>query len=144
MIVGAHENNLKYVDVRIPQERLVVFTRVSGSGKSSLVFDTIAAEAMRRVERDADLAPLLRLLLVRLLLVTLPWTAPWPAGASPTVDPPIAGKIQQGLKRIADLGLEYLNLNRVSTSLSGGETQRLKMVRSSSNTTRASSRLPTR
>src|SRR6266545_8344426 len=41
---GARENNLKDVSVEIPKRRLTVFTGVSGSGKSSLVFDTIAAE----------------------------------------------------------------------------------------------------
>src|SRR3989441_5578961 len=45
---GARENNLKDVSIEIPKRRLTVFTGVSGSGKSSLVFDTIAAEAQRR------------------------------------------------------------------------------------------------
>jgi excinuclease UvrABC ATPase subunit len=49
VIVGAHENNLKNLDIRIPKGKLVVFTGVSGSGKSSLVFDTIAVEAMREL-----------------------------------------------------------------------------------------------
>jgi excinuclease UvrABC ATPase subunit len=48
-IAGARENNLKDVTVRIPKRQLVVFTGVSGSGKSSLVFDTIAAEAQRQL-----------------------------------------------------------------------------------------------
>ncbi|GAA1047330.1 hypothetical protein GCM10009567_15780 [Rothia amarae] len=42
---GAHQNNLKNVDVEIPKRQLTVFTGVSGSGKSSLVFGTIAAES---------------------------------------------------------------------------------------------------
>jgi excinuclease UvrABC ATPase subunit len=46
---GARENNLKGVDVEIPKRRLTVFTGVSGSGKSSLVFDTIAAESQRLI-----------------------------------------------------------------------------------------------
>ena len=46
---GARENNLKNVDVEIPKRRLTVFTGVSGSGKSSLVFDTIAAESQRMI-----------------------------------------------------------------------------------------------
>ena len=45
---GARENNLKDVDVRIPRDQLVVFTGVSGSGKSSLAFGTLYAEAQRR------------------------------------------------------------------------------------------------
>src|SRR4051794_30121744 len=44
-VLGARENNLKDVSVDIPKRRLTVFTGVSGSGKSSLVFDTIAAES---------------------------------------------------------------------------------------------------
>ncbi|MEV5555357.1 excinuclease ABC subunit UvrA [Nonomuraea wenchangensis] len=46
---GARENNLKDVSVAIPKRRLTVFTGVSGSGKSSLVFDTIAAESQRLI-----------------------------------------------------------------------------------------------
>src|SRR5581483_10164015 len=46
---GARENNLKDISVEIPKRRLTVFTGVSGSGKSSLVFDTIAAESQRLI-----------------------------------------------------------------------------------------------
>src|SRR4051812_31985916 len=46
---GARENNLKDVSVAIPKRRLTVFTGVSGSGKSSLVFSTIAAESQRLI-----------------------------------------------------------------------------------------------
>jgi excinuclease UvrABC ATPase subunit len=46
---GARQNNLKDVNVEIPKRRLTVFTGVSGSGKSSLVFDTIAAESQRLI-----------------------------------------------------------------------------------------------
>ncbi|MCA1845468.1 MAG: excinuclease ABC subunit UvrA, partial [Actinobacteria bacterium] len=48
-VLGARENNLKDVDVEIPKRRLTVFTGVSGSGKTSLVFDTIAAESHRLI-----------------------------------------------------------------------------------------------
>lgn len=48
-IHGARENNLKDVSLRIPKQKITVFTGVSGSGKSSLVFDTIAAEAQRQL-----------------------------------------------------------------------------------------------
>src|SRR5436309_3962861 len=46
---GARENNLKDVSIEVPKRRLTVFTGVSGSGKSSLVFDTIAAESQRLI-----------------------------------------------------------------------------------------------
>ncbi|MCB1285763.1 MAG: excinuclease ABC subunit UvrA, partial [Microthrixaceae bacterium] len=46
---GARENNLRNVDVEIPKRRLTVFTGVSGSGKSSLVYATIAAESQRLI-----------------------------------------------------------------------------------------------
>ena len=46
-IQGARENNLKNVSVRIPKRQITIFTGVSGSGKSSIVFDTVAAEAQR-------------------------------------------------------------------------------------------------
>jgi excinuclease UvrABC ATPase subunit len=48
-IRGARENNLKNVSLRIPKRQITIFTGVSGSGKSSIVFDTIAAEARRQL-----------------------------------------------------------------------------------------------
>ena len=48
LIKGAREHNLRSVDVRIPKKKLVVLTGVSGSGKSSLAFDTLYAEGQRR------------------------------------------------------------------------------------------------
>jgi excinuclease UvrABC ATPase subunit len=48
-IVGARENNLKNISVQVPKHVITVFTGVSGSGKSSLVFDTIAAESQRQL-----------------------------------------------------------------------------------------------
>jgi len=48
LVRGAREHNLKNIDVRIPRDRLVVITGLSGSGKSSLAFDTIYAEGQRR------------------------------------------------------------------------------------------------
>ena len=49
---GARENNLKNVDVDIPRDAFVVFTGISGSGKSSIVFDTIATEAQRLLNEN--------------------------------------------------------------------------------------------
>ena len=47
-IKGARAHNLKNIDVNIPRDKLVVVTGLSGSGKSSLAFDTIYAEGQRR------------------------------------------------------------------------------------------------
>ncbi|NLY63287.1 MAG: multidrug ABC transporter ATP-binding protein, partial [Erysipelothrix sp.] len=46
------ENNLKNVSLNIPKDKITVFTGVSGSGKSSIVFDTIAAEAGRQMNQN--------------------------------------------------------------------------------------------
>src|SRR5699024_2034774 len=48
IVRGAREHNLKGVDIDVPREALIVFTGLSGSGKSSLAFDTIFAEGQRR------------------------------------------------------------------------------------------------
>ena len=54
-IKNAYENNLKHIDVEIPKEKLVVFAGVSGSGKSSLVFDTIGVESSREWQSNYPL-----------------------------------------------------------------------------------------
>src|SRR5690242_11590527 len=48
VVRGAREHNLKNISVELPRDRLIVFTGLSGSGKSSLAFDTIYAEGQRR------------------------------------------------------------------------------------------------
>ena len=48
VIKGARENNLKNIDIELPKNKLIVMTGLSGSGKSSLAFDTIYAEGQRR------------------------------------------------------------------------------------------------
>ncbi|MFB9328767.1 ATP-binding cassette domain-containing protein [Paenibacillus aurantiacus] len=52
VIAGARENNLKNVSLRIPKRKITIFTGVSGSGKSSIVFDTIAAESTRLLNEN--------------------------------------------------------------------------------------------
>lgn len=54
IVKGARENNLKDISVRIPKKKITVFTGVSGSGKTSLVFDTIAAESQRLLNETYD------------------------------------------------------------------------------------------
>ena len=48
LVKGARENNLKNIDLKIPRNKFIVITGVSGSGKSSLAFNTIYAEGQRR------------------------------------------------------------------------------------------------
>ena len=48
-IVGARANNLKNISLKIPKKKITIFTGVSGSGKSSIVFETIAQEAGRQL-----------------------------------------------------------------------------------------------
>ena len=48
VIHGARQNNLKNIDLTLPRNKLIVFTGLSGSGKSSLAFDTIYAEGQRK------------------------------------------------------------------------------------------------
>src|SRR5882762_11948530 len=54
-IRGARENNLKDISLRVPKRQITIFTGVSGSGKSSIVFDTIATEAQRQLYENFSL-----------------------------------------------------------------------------------------
>lgn len=54
IVKGARENNLKDISIKIPKKKITVFTGVSGSGKTSLVFDTIAAESQRLLNETYD------------------------------------------------------------------------------------------
>ena len=53
-ITGARQNNLKNISLEIPKNQITVFTGVSGSGKSSLVFETIGAEAQRQINETQN------------------------------------------------------------------------------------------
>ena len=57
IVRGACEHNLKNIEVEIPRDKLVVITGISGSGKSSLAFDTIYAEGQRRYMGPSPLMP---------------------------------------------------------------------------------------
>ena len=67
IIEGAKENNLKNIDVKIPKNKLVVFTGLSGSGKSSLAFETIYAEGQRRYMESLSSYARICLLLFQLI-----------------------------------------------------------------------------
>lgn len=54
IVKGARENNLKDISIKIPKKKITVFTGVSGSGKTSLVFETIAAESQRLLNETYD------------------------------------------------------------------------------------------
>lgn len=54
VLTGVRQNNLRGISLRLPKEKLIVVTGVSGSGKSSLVFDTIAAESQRQLNHTYD------------------------------------------------------------------------------------------
>ena len=54
IIKGLRQNNLKNISLEIPKGKIVVFTGVSGSGKSSIVFDTIAAESQRQMNESKN------------------------------------------------------------------------------------------
>jgi excinuclease UvrABC ATPase subunit len=58
-ILGARENNLKNINVKVPKGQITIFTGVSGSGKSSIVFDTIAQEAGRQLNETLIKSPLI-------------------------------------------------------------------------------------
>ena len=58
VVYGLTQNNLKHVTFRIPKEKITVFTGLSGSGKSSIVFDTLAAESQRQM--NATYPPFVR------------------------------------------------------------------------------------
>ncbi|KKX46571.1 ATP-binding cassette domain-containing protein [Sphingobacterium sp. IITKGP-BTPF85] len=54
IITNARQNNLKNVSLQIPKHKITVFTGISGSGKSSLVFETIGAEAQRQINETQN------------------------------------------------------------------------------------------
>src|ERR671935_110992 len=171
-IRGARENNLKNVSLRIPKRKITIFTGVSGSGKSSIVFDTIASEARRQLNEtfstfarnflpryaqpDADAIENLSMAIVvdqkhlgggshstvgtitdiysvlRLLYSRVGQPFVGYSNAFSFNDPvaaPMVDSLIERLQHMIDIGLEYLSLNRETDTLSGGESQRIKMVK---------------
>lgn len=140
IIRGLRQNNLKNVSLDIPMGKIVVFTGMSGSGKSSIVFDTIAAESQRQM--NETYTAFVRGRLPKTLackvagyridqmcamefaeLVKVLRTITDPRAAS------IVEALTASLQRMIDIGLPYLSMDRKSSTLSGGEAQRLKLVR---------------
>ena len=84
-VKGARENNLKNIDVSIPRDKLTVITGLSGSGKSSLAFDTIYAEGQRRyVESLSSYARMFLGQKEKPDVAGCCWMI-WPAGAVPQI-----------------------------------------------------------
>ena len=60
IVKGARQHNLKNIDISLPRDQFIVLTGLSGSGKSSLAFDTIYAEGQRRYVESLSACPLSR------------------------------------------------------------------------------------
>src|SRR2546429_9537599 len=91
VIRGARVHNLKNIDLEIPRNRLVVITGVSGSGKSSLAFDTLFAEGQRRyLESLGAVARAIFYLMGKSYVESLdgPFPAPSPSAKTPNCPPP--------------------------------------------------------
>jgi excinuclease UvrABC ATPase subunit len=140
--VGAGLHNLKQVGARIPHERLVVITGVSGSGKSSLARDVLRENitrlvSQRKAEKPVELRgckavhgwePIERVLEVDQT----------PIGKTPRSCPATYVGFWDAIRRLyaettearllQDVGLGYLTLGQQSPTLSGGEAQRIKLV----------------
>jgi excinuclease UvrABC ATPase subunit len=120
IVRGARENNLKDISLDIPKRQITVFTGVSGSGKSSLVFGTIAAESQRLIS-GKNIAEFSSMQVNDLAVFVR-------AIEAPQVGPMLAS-LAARLENLVTIGLGYLSLDRESSSLSGGESQTVKMVR---------------
>ncbi len=117
---GARENNLAGISVDIPKRRLTVFTGVSGSGKSSLVFGTVAAESQRLINETHS--AFVQSFLPNRRREVLAMSVAEAREFFPT------GRARAVLDRLQDVGLGYLGLGQPLTTLSGGERQRLKLA----------------
>jgi excinuclease UvrABC ATPase subunit len=111
---GLKENNLKNVDLNIPKEKIIVFTGLSGSGKGSVVFDTLAIESRRQMTLNYPLYVRNQMIL------------------DLTIDEAMncfsMPKIIKRVNMLKEVGLGYLTLGQTTSSLSGGEVQRLKLA----------------
>jgi excinuclease UvrABC ATPase subunit len=114
-IRGARENNLQDVSLQIPKRKLTIFTGVSGSGKSSIVFDTIATEAQRQLYENFSL-------FIRNFLPK------YPQPDADALEFFSRKEILRKMQAMRDVGLGYLALGQPLSTLSGGECQRLKLA----------------
>ena len=148
-VTGARQHNLKNLSLTLPRRAITAFTGVSGSGKSSLVFDTIAAEAQRQlnetltafvrnrlpsygrpdVDTIEDLSPVVVLNQRRLggnARSTVGTITDSYALLRHPASAPVVHDLVERLEALDGIGLGYLNLGRATTTLSGGESQRIR------------------
>ncbi|MFZ0444337.1 MAG: ATP-binding cassette domain-containing protein [Bacillus sp. (in: firmicutes)] len=111
---GLKENNLKNVDLNIPKEKIIVFTGLSGSGKSSVVFDTLATESRRQMTLNYPLYVRNQMILDLTIDEVMDYFS--------------MPKIIKRVKVLKEVGLGYLIFGQTTSSLSGGEVQRLKLA----------------
>ena len=111
---GLKENNLKNVDLNIPKEKIIVFTGLSGSGKSSVVFDTLATESRRQMTLNYPLYVRNQMILDLTIDEAMNYFC--------------MPKIIKRVNMLKEVGLGYLTLGQTTSSLSGGEVQRLKLA----------------
>ena len=111
---GLKENNLKNVDLNIPKEKIIVSTGLSGSGKSPVVFDTLATESRRQMTLNYPLYVRNQMILELTIDEVMDYFS--------------MPKIIKRVKVLKEVGLGYLTLGQTTSSLSGGEVQRLKLA----------------
>lgn len=165
IIKNLSENNLKNINLLIPKNKLVVFTGVSGSGKSSVVFDTIASEAQRQLYEISNMGKGIKEKAKKIIMKKFCPCCHGQRLNRRALECKISGysisdlcemeviKLQSilsqfsiydstqqlietltnRLQQLINVGLDYVTLNRSVNTLSGGEAQRLKIVKLAGN-----------